>query len=113
MPPRLNSDEIESRGVRVRMIVFAERFASGVWTEWEHRCSGDEVAVIEASAKAKSLDRASTNGVFFIDYLMAAECAFNVSRGGIRVPAEGDARVFGIAVGEMVFAMFARITRIF
>ena len=93
----------------MRMIVFAERFASGVWTEWEHRCSEDEVAAIEASAKAKSLDRASTNGVFFIDYLMAAECAFNVSRGGIRMPAEGDARVFGIAVGEMVFAKYERL----
>jgi len=93
----------------VRMIVFAERFESGVWTEWEHRCSEEEAAAVEASAKSKALDRASTNGVFFIDYLMAAECAFNVSRGGLRIPAEGDARVFGIAVGEMVFAKYERL----
>ena len=93
----------------MRTIVFAERFESGVWTEWEHRCSEEEAAAVEASAKSKALDRASTNGVLFIDYLMAAECAFNVSRGGIRLPAEGDARVFGIVVGEMVFAKYERL----
>ncbi len=97
----------------MRIIVFAERFERGAWTEWEHVCSEEEIAAVEDSARTMAIDRRSTNGVFYIDYLMCAEGLFNAFLGGPRTPAEGDTKVFGVAVGEMVFARYEKLKQHF
>jgi hypothetical protein len=86
----------------MRIIVFASRFQGGVWTDWEHACDESEIAAVVDSAQAKALDRLFSRTKIYADYLQGARYIFDVARGLPENPAEGDTRVYGISVDEIV-----------
>ncbi len=91
-------------------MVFAERFESGVWKDWEHTCDEGEIEAVEDSARAKAFDRGNFNGeMVYIDYLKGAEYVFDVARGERSSPVEGDMKVYGVTVDDIVIAKFERL----
>ena len=94
-------------------VVFAERFEEGVWRSWEHTCDENEVLALEDSAKVKAVDRGNFGDPGYVDYLKGAEYVFNVARGPSHNPREGDTRIFGIAIGEIVIAHFESLRQHF
>jgi hypothetical protein len=94
----------------LRIVIFAERFESGAWIDWEHTCDETEVAGVQDSAQALAGDWSRSAGLpVFLDYLKGAEYIFDVARGRRSAPAEGDVKVFGVAVDEIVIARYERL----
>lgn len=96
-----------------KFVVFAERFEKGVWVDWEHTCDEDEALALEDTAKVKAVDRGNFGDPLYVDYLKGAVYVFNVARGPAHNPREGDTRVFGIAIDEIVIAHFERLRQHF
>jgi hypothetical protein len=91
-------------------VVFAERFEHGAWKYWEHECDKEEIPALEDSATAYALSRMPSGQPLYIDYFRGAEYLFNVVYGRSG-SAEGDTRVFGIRVDEILIAECERFTQ--
>jgi hypothetical protein len=57
-------------------------------------CSEEELDAVKDSARAKALERAVVGPPRSMDYLEGARYIFNVARGGLDSPAEGDTQIY-------------------
>ena len=89
--------------------IFATRFLGGVWKDWEHICNEQEVDAVVDSAKAYSDDRGPGGSLVFVDYFRGARYIFDVVKGPPESPREGDTRVYGVLVDEVVIARFQQL----
>jgi hypothetical protein len=89
--------------------VFATRFSGGVWKDWEHTCTEEEVEAIADTANAKADERCPGGTPVFADYLEGARYIFNVAFGPPESPREGDTDVYGVLVDEIVIARFKEL----
>jgi hypothetical protein len=93
----------------MKIAIFAERFESGAWIDWEYTCDDAEVAGVQDSAEALACDWGGSVGLpTFLDYLKGSEYILDVARGRRSNPAEGDVKVFGAAVDEILIARYER-----
>ena len=96
----------------MKILVFAERYESGAWRDWEHVCDEDELEAVVDSACAKAAD-SRRNPPVFVDYLFGARYIFDVARGHGDSPAEGDTRVYAAVVNGMLVGEYLRVERHF
>jgi hypothetical protein len=96
-----------------RITIFASRYQSGIWKDWEHTCDENEIAAVVNSTQAKALDRAFSRTLLYADYLQGARYIFDVARGTTQTPTEGDTRVYGVSVDEMVIGQYEELERHF
>lgn len=80
----------------MQISVFAIRYISGQWKEYEHICSPEEVESVIDSAKAKAFEQFRYPNPQYADYLEGARHVFDVVRGLPNAPAEGDIQVVGV-----------------
>lgn len=92
----------------MKIIVLAERFQEGTWTNWEHTCDKEEIDAVIDSACAKAADHRHPRPSY-IDYLQGSAYIFNVARGPMQNPREGDTRVYAAIVDEMLIGAFQKI----
>ena len=97
----------------MRIVIFATRFHGGVWKDWEHACDENEVSAVVDSARAKAFDRAFSQTLLYADYLQGARYVFDVACGPTETPVEGDTRVYGVSVDEMVIGFHEELERLF
>ncbi len=95
----------------MEIIVFAERFEHGMWGVWEHKCSEEELAAVEDSARAKAQNRLSFGPPLPADYLEGARYIFDVAFGPKDNPRDGDTRVNGVCVDGVVVGVLRKISR--
>jgi hypothetical protein len=93
----------------MRIIVFAEKFADGAWEVWEHACSPKEAETLLNSALMSARFHAQDGPPKHADLLETARRIFNVARGAVDHPHEGDLRVYCICVEEMVIGVGEKI----
>ena len=93
--------------------IFAMRFEGGVWKDWEHACTFAETEAVIDSANAKALEHGRTREPLFVDYLEGARYIFDVAYGSSHSLREGDTKVYGVQVGEMVIAQYEELQRHF
>lgn len=96
----------------MKIIVLAERFENGAWRDWQHTCTEEEVEAVIDSSNAKAADRMQSQPSY-IDYLTGAAYIFNVSFGSRVEPRDGDTRVYGAIVNEMLIGIYDKIERHF
>ncbi|HEY2469671.1 MAG TPA: hypothetical protein VGI45_17760 [Terracidiphilus sp.] len=96
----------------MKIVVLAERFEEDVWRDWEHVCNEDEAESIFDSANAKAADHMHPRPSY-IDYLMGAVYIFDVARGTPDDPRNGDTRVYGAIVDEMLIGIRDKVERHF
>lgn len=94
----------------MKIIVLAERFEEGAWKDWEHTGDKGEVEAIIDSANAKASDRMKSRPSY-IDYLRGSAYIFNVTRGTPEKPKDGDTRVYGAIVDEMLIGIGDKVAR--
>jgi hypothetical protein len=92
----------------MKIIVLAERFEEGAWKDWEHTCDEEEVDGVIDSANAKAADRMQSQPSY-IDYLTGAAYIFNVAFGSREDPKDGDTRVYGAIVNEMLIGIYEKV----
>jgi hypothetical protein len=93
---------------QMNIVVLAERFENGVWRDWQHICDEGEVEAVIDSANAKAADRMQSQPSY-IDYLTGAAYIFNVAFGSREDPKDGDTRVYGAIVNEMLIGSSDKI----
>ena len=96
----------------MKIIVLAERFEVGAWKDWEHTCDEEEVEAVIDSANAKAADRTHPRPSY-IDYLKGAAYVFDVAFGSREDPKDGDTRVYGAIVDEVLIGIKDRVERHF
>jgi len=89
--------------------IFATQFLGGVWKDWEHTCNEEEVEAVVDSANAKAAERFPGWPPTFEDYLNGARYMFNVAYGAPESPREGDTKVYGVLVNDVVIARFEQL----
>jgi hypothetical protein len=99
-------------GGEMKIVVLAERFENGAWGEWQHACDKEEVESVIDSANATAADRMQSQPSY-IDYLTGAAYIFNVAYGSREEPREGDTRVYGAIVDEILIGIYDKIERHF
>ncbi len=82
----------------MQISVFAVRYSNGVWKEYQHHCSKEEVKAVVDSASAKAFERFRYRTPHYVDFLAGASYVFNVARGPDDKPSEGATVVFGVQV---------------
>jgi len=92
----------------MKIVVLAERFENGAWRDWEHNCDDQEVDAVIDSANAKAADRKQSQPSY-IDYLAGAAYIFNVAYGPQEDPKQGDMRVYGVIVNEMLIGKYDKV----
>lgn len=97
----------------MKIIVLAERFEDGTWGSWEHICDDEEVEAVVDSAKAKAADRMHFHDPCYIDYLTGCAYIFDVAYGPRDDPKDGDTRVYGAIVDEMLIGICGKVERHF
>jgi hypothetical protein len=93
----------------MKIIILAERFEDGAWGNWEHICNEQEVEAVVDSAKAKAADRMHFPHPCYIDYLTGSAYIFDVAYGPRNDPRDGDTRVYGAIVDEMLIGMYGKV----
>jgi hypothetical protein len=94
----------------MKIVIFAERFENGACTDSEHTRDDAEVVGVQDSAQAIAGNWSRSAGLpILLDYLKGAEYIFDVARGGRSHPAEGDVKVFGVALDQIVITKFERL----
>jgi len=96
----------------MKIVVLAERFENGAWRDWQHMCDEEEVAAVIDSSNAKAADRMQSRPSY-IDYLTGAAYIFDVAFGPRENPKDGDTRVYGAIVDEMLIGISEKIERHF
>ena len=96
----------------MKIIVLAERFEEGAWKDWEHTCDEGEVEAVIDSANAKAADRMHCRPTY-IDYMTGAAYIFDVARGPRDDPKDGDTRVYGAILDEMLIGISDKVERHF
>ena len=91
--------------------IFAIRFEGGVWKDWEHACTFSETESVIDSANAKAFEQGRIREPVFVDYLEAARYIFDVAFGTKNSPRDGDTKVYGVLVGDMVIAEYRELQR--
>jgi hypothetical protein len=94
---------------RMRIIIFAEKFANGAWDVWEYTCSSKEAKTILNSALMTARFHASDGPPNHTDLLETARRIFNGAHGTEDSPKEGDRRVYCICVEETVVGVCEKI----
>jgi hypothetical protein len=94
-------------------MVLAKRLENGAWKDWVHLCAADEINAGADSANAKAQDRGWYETPTFLDYLEGARYIFNVARGLVESPREGDTQVYGVVVDQMVIGGYEELKRHF
>lgn len=79
----------------MEIIVFAKVFSRGTWGYWEHKCTWSEVERVVDSARVKASDRLHLGPPLPIDYLGGVRYIFDVARGTLDKPKDGDSVVYG------------------
>lgn len=97
----------------MKIIVLAERFEGGAWRDWQHTCDEEETEAVVDSAKAKAVDHMHFLHPCYIDYLTGAAYIFDVARGPRDSPKDGDTRVYGAIVNEMMIGVYDKVERHF
>lgn len=97
----------------MRIVIFACRFQGGAWKNWEHTCDDKEAAGVLDSSRARAIDRAFSRNINYADYLQGARYIFDVARGLPHAPVEGDTRVYGVSVNEMMVGHREELERYF
>ncbi|HEY2467802.1 MAG TPA: hypothetical protein VGI45_08165 [Terracidiphilus sp.] len=92
----------------MKIIVLAERFGDGAWSDWEHTCDKEEVEAVVDSAKAKAADRKLYHSDY-IDFLTGAAYIFDVAYGPQDNPKDGDVRVYGAIADGMLIGIYDKI----
>ena len=92
----------------MKIVVLAERFENGVWRDWEHACDKEEIESVIDSANAKAADRMQSQPSH-IDYLTGTAYIFNVAYGSRENPKEGDTRVYGAVVDEILIGIYEKV----
>jgi hypothetical protein len=93
------------------MIILAIRFENGAWKDWEHTCSEEEVKAVVDSARAKAFEQSRYQKPSYVDYLDGARYIFNVIRGPLEKPMEGDTRVYGVSMDKKVIGRIEELDR--
>jgi hypothetical protein len=96
----------------MKIVVLAERFEEGAWKDWERSCDEEEVEAVIDSANAKAADRTHPRPSY-IDYLTGAAYVFDVAFGPRGDPKDGDTRVYGAIVDEMLIGISHKVERHF
>ena len=99
----------------MKITVLAERFEEGAWKDWEHTCDEEEVEAVIDSANAKAADRVHSrpSDIDYLDYLTGAAYVFDVAFGPREDPKDGDTRVYGAIVDEMLIGISDKVERHF
>jgi hypothetical protein len=84
------------------IIILAIRFKNGAWKDWEHTCSEEEVEAVVDSARAKAFEQYRYRNPSYADFLDGARYIFNIIRGPLEKPMEGDTRVYGVSLDKKV-----------
>jgi hypothetical protein len=95
------------------VVVFGKRIDRGEWRPWERICMSEDMDGVLDSAIAKSLDRGRYGQPSYEDYLDGARYIFNIAYGSRERPANGDTRVFGILMNDIVIGEFEEMERCF
>lgn len=85
----------------MKVIVLAERFVDGSWTDWEHLCDQPELEAVIDSANAKAADNMRSQPSYR-DYLAGVAYTFNIACGAPDTPQIGDTRVYAVIVNGML-----------
>lgn len=96
----------------MKITVFAERFEDGAWRHWQHTCSEEEVEAVVDSANAKAADRLQSQPSH-IDYLTGAAYIFDAAFGAREDPKDGDIRVYGVIVDDILIGSYCKIEQFF
>jgi hypothetical protein len=97
----------------MQITLFARRFENGDWKDWEHVCTTDDIDAVVDSAIAKAQDRGRHGTPTLIDYLDGARYIFNVARGSMENPRDGDTEVYGVVVDRMLIGKYEELQRHF
>ena len=101
------------RGAMQNISILASRYQGGVWKDWEHTCDENEAAAVIDTAYTCAFERAFSRALAYVDYLQGARYIFDVARGSTEMPVEGDTRVYGVSVDEMVMGRHEDLERHF
>jgi len=85
------------------------RFEDGVWKDWEHACTYAETEAVIDSANAKAFDHGRNREPVFVDYLEGARYIFDVAYGTMKAPRDGDTKVYGVLVDDMIIANYQEL----
>ena len=93
----------------MKIIVFAEKFANGVWDVWEHTCSSKEAQGLLDSARSIAKSHASNGRLAHEDFIGAARKMFDVARGTPTNPQDGDIQIYCVCVDQTVIGVCEKI----
>lgn len=93
----------------MEIVVFAEQFRNGSWDVWEYECNPVESKALVDSARARANGREVDAKPIHDDFLESARCQFDVNRGTLLNPRNGDTRVYCVCVDKLVIGVYEKI----
>ncbi len=93
----------------MKIVVFAEQFRNGSWDVWEYECNPIEVKSVADAALARANGREVNAKPVHDDLLESARCLFDVARGTLANPRNGDTRVYCVCVDKLVIGVYEKI----
>ncbi len=93
----------------MEIVVFAEQFRNGRWDVWEYECNPIEAKAVVDSALARASGRETSAKPIHDDFLESARCLFDVARGTLASPRNGDTRVYCVCVDKLVIGVYEKI----
>lgn len=93
----------------MKVIIFAEQFKNGVWDVWEHPCSSKEAQGVFDAARSIAKGHTSKGRLAHEDVLQGARKMFDVARGTLANPKDGDIQVYCVCVEETVIGVCEKI----
>ncbi len=93
----------------MEIVVFAEQFKNGSWDVWEYQCNPIESNAVVQSALARANGREVNAKPVFDDFLESARCLFDVKRGTLLNPRNGDTWVYCLCVDKLVIGVYEKI----
>ncbi|HVN94077.1 MAG TPA: hypothetical protein VMT38_10285 [Terracidiphilus sp.] len=93
----------------MKIIVFAEQFVNGLWDTWEHKCNPKEAEALLASARTIAKSHHPKGRLAHEDVLEGARSIFNIQRGALENPQDGDIQVYCVCVEETVIGVYEKI----
>lgn len=93
----------------MEIVVFAEQFRNGSWDVWEHACNPIETKAVVDAVQARANGREINAKPIHDDFLESARCLFDVMRGTLLNPRNGDTRVYCVCVDKLVIGVYEKI----
>lgn len=93
----------------MKVIIFAEKFTNGEWDVWEHTCNPKEAQAVFDSARSIAKGHSSHGRLAHEDVLQGARKMFDVARGTLASPQNGDLQVYCVCVEQTVIGVCEKI----